>query len=241
MTINTYLIITNFIFLKTQTLRQIVAEVSEAHCYYAKDVYKLKSNAKQDVYDEKYLMIILRLADLLEMSKDRVSINILRQNINNMSDVSKFHWISHMAIDNCNIKTKFEKFNSKLLDKNKGVKLKEIIQVNIDLNTKLLTTIDNGLNCDNYSCSVLKESASKTSMKIMINKGEKCTEKCNFMCKWMMHKHKYLFDELLELNKYLDRNVNNIFKTEFEVNLHFENTSFLPPDYMDVITKELNK
>jgi Reverse transcriptase (RNA-dependent DNA polymerase) len=224
-----------------KTLRQIVAEVSEAHCYNAKDVYKLKSNAKQDVYDEKYLMIILRLADLLDMSKDRVSINILRQNINNMSDVSKFHWISHMAIDNCNIKTKFKKFNSKLLDKNNNIKLREIIQVNIDLNTKLLTTIDTGPNCDNYSCSILKESASKTSMKIRINKGEKCTNKCNFMCKWMMHKHKYLFDELLELNKYLDRNVNNIFKTEFEVNLHFENISFLPPDYMDVITTELNK
>jgi hypothetical protein len=219
-------------------LRSLVADVSEAHCYNAKDVYKLKSKAKNDLIDEKYLMIILRLADLLDMSKDRVSINILRQNINNMSEISKYHWISHMAIDNCNINSHFIPFDEKSIIE-EHIKLTEIIQINIFMNTKLLNS-SNSLKCKNLSCEILKDDYSEYYLKIAIQRGSECDGKnCNFSCKWITNKHKYLFDELIELKQYLDRNVNNIFKTEFEVNLKFENTSVLPPDYLDVIKERI--
>jgi hypothetical protein len=219
-------------------LRRLVADVSEAHCYNAKDVYKLKSKAKHDIFDEKYLMIILRLADLLDMSKDRVSINILRQNINNMSEISKYHWISHMAIDNCNINSHFIPVDKKAIIDDR-IKLTEIIQINIYMNTQLFNS-SKSLNCKNLACEILTNDSSEHYMKISIERGSVCNGKnCNFSCKWITNKHKYLFDELIELKQYLDRNVNNIFKTEFEVVLKFENTSVIPPDYLDVIKERI--
>jgi hypothetical protein len=218
-------------------LRRLVADVSEAHCYNAKDVYKLKSKAKHDIFDEKYLMIILRLADLLDMSKDRVSINILRQNINNMSEISKYHWISHMAIDNCNINSLFSPIDKSIIGER--IKLTETIQINITMNTKLLNS-SNSLKCKNLSCYLLNDDSSEPYLKIAIEKGGECNGKnCNFSCKWITNKHKYLFDELIELKQYLDRNINNIFKTEFEVVLKFDNSSVLPADYLDVIKERI--
>lgn len=219
-----------------RTTRRLIADVSEAHCYNAKDVYQLKSKAKHDIFDEKYLMIILRLADLLDMSKDRVSINVLRQNINNMSDISKYHWISHMAIDYCDIQSQFNTSIDNSQTKNNSMKLTEIIQINIQMNTKLLNS-SNGIRCKDLACTVFE---SENKMKIGIVRGGECSGyKCNFTCKWIRNKHKYLFDELIELKKYLDRNPNNIFQTEFEVVVNFENTSAIPADYLDVIKERI--
>jgi hypothetical protein len=217
--------------------RRLVATISEAHCYDAKDVYQIKSNARRDIYDEKYLMIILRLADLLDMSKDRVSINILRQNINNMSDTSKYHWISHLAIDNCSIESDFPVFDSNLAEQTGEFRLKEIIVITIAMNTKLLIATK-GKKCADLYCEVDLQTP-ETPMKIKIQRGHKCATKCNFTGSWVTNKHAYLFNELIELQKYLDRNTNNIFETEIEVNFNFENSSLLPPDYMDIIKKEI--
>lgn len=216
--------------------RRLIADVSEAHCYNAKDVYKLKSKAKHDIFDEKYLMIILRLADLLDMSKDRVSINVLRQNINNMSEISKYHWISHMAIDNCDIQSQFDTFIDNGSNNKKFMRLTEVIQINIQMNTKLLNS-SNSIKCQDLVCIV---SESENKMKIGVVRGSECSgDKCNFTCKWIRNKHKYLFDELIELKKYLDHNPNNIFQTEFEVVVNFENTSAIPADYLDVIKERI--
>lgn len=228
----------NDFFFIDKAVRRIVADVSEAHCYDAKDVYKIKSKAKHDTYDEKYLMIILRLADLFDMSKDRVSINILRQNINNMSEISKYHWISHMAIDNCTINSYFPKINKTSFELDDDLKLQEIIQINIFMNTRLLTSAVSK-RCENLSCETITLKKSDPYMKIRIKRGDKCQGKCNFTCKWIVSKHSYLFDELIELQQYLDRNIANIFETRLEVNLNFENSSTLPPDYMDVIRNRI--
>ncbi|MCL3782127.1 hypothetical protein EMN47_17200 [Prolixibacteraceae bacterium JC049] len=228
----------NDFFFIDKAVRRLVADVSEAHCYDAKDVYKLKSKAKSDIYDEKYLMIILRLADLLDMSKDRVSINILRQNINNMSETSKYHWISHMAIDNCSITSEFPKIAETDFDENGKLKLTEIIQINIFMNTRLLTSAKSN-NCANLSCKTERVNKSNPNMTIEINRGQNCVGRCNFTCRWLVNKHNYLFNELIELQQYLDRNINNIFETKLEVKLNFENSSVLPSDYMDVIKKRI--
>lgn len=218
-------------------IRQIVADISEAHGYEAKDIYKLKSKAKDDVFNEKYLKIILRLADLLDMSKDRVSINVLRQNIKHMSKTSKYHWISHMAIDKCYIKTHFTKIEENIKTLDKKYKIPEIVQINIDLNTKQFTTTDkNG--CKNLICETTNNEK-ESFLTIKLEKEKKCGENCNFMCNWMVNKQKYLFEELQELQQYLDRNPHNVFDTEFQVKLNFENTTVLPLDYIDIIRKGL--
>jgi hypothetical protein len=219
-------------------IRQIIANVSEAHGYEARDVYKLKSKAKSDLYDEKYLMIILRLADLLDMSKDRVSINVLRQNITHMSDNSKYHWISHMAIDNCSLHTKFNVIEE-------AIKIEEVVTVNIQLNTKQLTSVK-ASGCSNYICSVREQKDSNNNRFIQLeiyqrSENENHCKKCNFTCKWMMDKHNYLFKELVELEKYLNRNPNNIFKTKFRVTLSlYDYGNSFPPEYMDIIKQNID-
>ena len=214
-------------------MRQFVAIVSEAHGYDTKDVYSRKSFAKQDMYSPKYLMIILRLADLLDMSKDRMSINILHQNISNMSNFSKFHWISHLAIDNCIIQTDFENYlnNSKIIEK---------VQITIFLNVEQLSEVESN-KCK--KTSILQDNKESNSFIISINKDiqENDCSTCNFMCKWMHHKHAFLFDELFALQRYLDNNKEqNIFNTEFSVRIVYNNSNVLQSNYIDIINKHIN-
>ena len=74
----------------------MVAEVSEAHCADERNIYGAKSNATSQLISIKYDKILLRLADLLDMSSYRVSKPILHHNIEQMSEESAFHWISHL-------------------------------------------------------------------------------------------------------------------------------------------------
>ena len=76
------------------TLLSFVAKVSASHGWDVIDVYGLKSRAKNDIVSLKYLMILIRLADLFDVANDRVNYHLLRQNLNNLSLTSQFHWIS---------------------------------------------------------------------------------------------------------------------------------------------------
>lgn len=234
-------------FIKSQTdLRfidkaflQLVAEVSEAHYYDAKDVYKLKSKARDDLFDVKYLMIILRLADLLDMTRERISTNFMKQNIDYMSGISKYHWISHLSINNCHLEAGFDPV---LPENGEDVSINEKIKLVINLNTSQLTSVSTGGNCTNWGAAYDEE---KNTMVIQINdhldngKEKKCNYKCNLSCKWFVKKQEYLFNELYELQRYLNRTENNIFKTHFQVELHFDSTDALPQEYLDVIMENI--
>lgn len=223
-------------FIKELT-RKLVADISEAHGFETKDVYGLKSNAKHDIISEKYLMIILRLADLLDMSKDRVSINVLKQNIKHMPEYSKYHWISHMAINKCTIETEFDSNSILKIDKEQEKqKIKENVIIKVYLNTQQLTSLKNENPCRNINCRV-----SDRQINISINQAEKiCEGDCNFTSKWMEDKHRYLFTELYSLQKYLSRNSNTIFETSFRVIFEIDNTNRLSPEFMDIINRHLN-
>ncbi len=222
----------NFLELLT---RRIVAEISKGHCIERKDVYGLKSKAKDDVVSEKYLMIILRLADLMDMSKDRVSVNILKQSIRNMPKESQFQWISHLAIDKCTLDSEF-KCNP--IETEKKLEIAEKVVFTIYLNTRVLTSIEN-IDCKKgnkaLNCKVCKDS-------IEIKLEENTCSDCNFMSKWMMKKHSYLFDELISLQTYLDRNSKkSVFNTSFKVILNMSNTDKLPSVFIDVVNKKLHE
>ena len=217
----------NFIELLT---RRIVSEISKGHGLDNKDVYGLRSNAKEDVVSEKYLMIILRLADLMDMSKDRVSVNILKQSIRNMPKESQFQWISHLAIDKCTIETEF---NCNPIGNKEKLEIAENVVFTIYLNTRVLTSIKKSDCKKGVNCRVSKDC-------IEIKFEDNTCLNCNFMSKWMMKKHEYLFDELISLQTYLNRNSNNsVFKTHFKINLNMKNTNKLSSEFIDVINKKL--
>lgn len=192
-------------------LREIVAEVSEAHGYNVNDIYKIKSTASSKLWSQKFTKIILRLADLLDMSNYRVSALVLNHNLDNMGDTSRFHWLSHLITKGYEIETDYyldENKTVNFLEKNSIV---EKIMLRVDVELPQLTH-ENPYGCKEMGL----ESIDKTAIKVKC--GETCTsDKCNFLCKWFVQKNYYLFLELASLQDYLESLPDNYFKPEIEV------------------------
>lgn len=87
-----------FTFLAPTDL-SVVARVGEAHGLDVSDVFGLRSWAAEDAVSEKYMMMILRLADLQDVANDRINYHLLRQNVAHMSQAARFHWVSHLITD----------------------------------------------------------------------------------------------------------------------------------------------
>lgn len=192
-------------------LREIVAEVSEAHGYNVNDIYKIKSTASSKLWSQKYIKIILRLSDLLDMSNYRVSALVLNHNLDNMGDTSRFHWLSHLITKGYEIETDYYLDEGKkvnFLEKNSIVE-KIILRVDVELPQ---LTHENSYGCKEMGL----ESIDKTAIKVKC--GKACTnDKCNFLCKWFVQKNYYLFLELASLQEYLESLPDNYFKPEIEV------------------------
>ncbi len=192
-------------------LREIVAEVSEAHGYNVNDIYKIKSTASSKLWSQKFTKIILRLADLLDMSNYRVSALVLNHNLDNMGDTSRFHWLSHLVTTGYEIETDYYLDKGKKVDFLEKNSIIEKIMLHIDVELPQLT------HEKPYGCKMMGlESIDKTTIKIKC--GKECTsDKCNFLCKWFAQKNYYLFLELASLQEYLESLPDNYFKTEIEV------------------------
>lgn len=225
--------------------KQYIADVSEAHGYDLSDVYSIRSKAKTDTINQKYLMILLRLADLMDMEKDRVSNDMLRQNIKHMPRESQFHWISHLAIDKCEMRSDYY-HNTDLPDKHcQKDSVVEEFTVQINLNIKRLQHIDEEP-CKKMNCTHNK-SEKTLEIKIFDNlvrnkteKNEPCTN-CYFQCRWMKTKNEYLFDELFDLQRYLRRTKNNFYKSKMKVVLKYDNLNVLPAEYIDIVKDKITK
>ena len=192
-------------------LREIVAEVSEAHGHNVNDIYKIKSTASSKLWSQKFTKIILRLADLLDMSNYRVSALVLNHNLDNMGDTSRFHWLSHLVTTGYEIETDYYLDKGKKVDFLEKNSIIEKIMLRIDVELPQLT------HEKPYGCKMMGlESIDKTTIKIRC--GKECTsDKCNFLCKWFAQKNYYLFLELASLQDYLESLPDNYFKTEIEV------------------------
>ncbi len=221
-------------------IRSIVSAISSAHGANTKDIYGLKSNAKNDVVSEKYMMILLRVADLLDISKDRVSLDILDRNISNMPKISQYHWITHSVIDKFEIKSKYEFQNIKPTEENFISVLKrenfiENVIVEIHLNTSNITNVKS-LKCKDVSS---KLNLLKEFIEIEIGKGNECKDGCNFLCKWICHKNAYLLSELNALQLYTERTPNLNFTTKIKVKLNFHKAEALKSKYFDIVSEQI--
>lgn len=225
------------------TVRNEVASISEAHVYDWKDVYDLKSKARTECISEKYLMILLRLADLVDGAKDRVSLNILRHNISNMPIESQFHWVTHAITDGIEIKSEYEfkvkkdQSNEQFLSVLNKDYLTETIIVNINVNEYNLTNV----NCNNCREASAKLDKNEKQIIIEIGKDEKCDKKCcTFLCKWLMTKNSYLLSELNALKLYFDRNASNLFKSKVQIRINFSNATKVSSEYYSIFEKKIN-
>jgi hypothetical protein len=220
------------------TLLSFVAKVSGSHGYDVYDVYGLKSRAKDDTVSLKYLMILIRLADLLDVANDRVNYHLLRQNLKHLSLTSKFHWISHLVTDKIELKTIYnaEEDDKRRLDEKP---ISEDINLDLYLNVKQLTSATKKNKCKSCQCNMKDDIIS-----IEIKNGSKSREKCNqdpctVLCLWMMKKHEWLIPELVALNDYLFSVNNSLIKTKINFNIHYHGDVNLDPDMFDYVREYL--
>ncbi len=222
------------------TLLSYVAKVSESHGYDVMDVYGLKSRAKDDTISLKYLMILIRLADLLDVANDRVNYHLLRQNLKNLSTTSKFHWISHLVTDKIMLSTDYIT-NEDVEMSEKPIT--EEIKIELYLNVKQLTATNNAKKCE--GCE-LKKKEEMDCLWVRIKGGfdstEECSEEvCTVLCQWMMRKHDWLIKELIALNDYLYSVNNSLFKTNINFIIRYRDEMRLDADMFDCVQEFLEK
>lgn len=222
------------------TLLSFVATVSESHGYDVLEVYGLKSKAKDDTISLKYLMILIRLADLLDVANDRVNYYLLRQNLKNLSPASKFHWISHLVTDKIELNTDYvTDENSKMGEK----PITETINLELFLNVKQLTVAKLHRKC--RRCQLESGLGGDDCLGIRIAEGGDpsitCTESdCTVLCYWMMQKHDWLIKELTALNDYLYSVNNSLFKTKINFLIRYRDEMRLDVDMFDSVQEYLN-
>lgn len=219
------------------TLLSFVAKVSESHGWNTIDVYGLKSRAKNDVVSLKYLMILIRLADLFDVANNRVNYHLLRQNLNYLPLISKFHWISHLVTDKLELDAEY----SSSMDENAGLTggaITECIIVKLYLNVKYLTSLKKRTPCKGCRCSFMED---YIDIDIGSEAKEPCnTERCALLCHWMTQKHGWIVNELMALNEYLFSVNNSLIKTNVKFRLIFSNEMELDADLFDCVVEFLD-
>lgn len=211
------------------TILSFVAKVSESHGADVYDIYGLKSQAKDDVVSLKYLMLLIRLADLQDVANDRVNYYLLRQNMQNLSLTSRFHWISHLVTDKIELKTEYAVAERGEDGKLPEHPIEETINLNLYLNFKQQTALDFNNHCRGCQCVY-----GQNSIQIEIKGEEKpiyhCNENCTVLCYWMMKKHEYLIHELVALQDYLNSVNNSLIHSRIYLNINFKDEMKLDPD-----------
>lgn len=216
-------------------LRGIVAEVSEAHGYSVNEIYKIKSVAGSKMWSQKFTKIILRLADLLDMSNYRVSALVLNHNLDNMGETSRFHWLSHL------VTTGYEIENDYYVDKEKQVNFLEQHSIVEKIILKVDVELPQMTREKMCGCKLMNlESINHTT--IHLKCGEACTnDKCNFLCKWFSQKNYYLFLELASLQEYLESLPDNYFKPEIEVVVNSSDENRLSAKQFTLLKKYVDR
>lgn len=222
-----------------------ISKVCVAHGHEAEVVYNQKVEECESI-NLKYLKIMLRLADLLDMDKTRVNPIFFDDNFNNMSETTKFHWYSHSIINSCNITSEYD-----FIETNELV---ETVCINIDLNFninkatkckdckfnmtfKSITDKNNNpigfeIPCD--PDSLVPNQNINTENTCLISNSEKSS---TFMCKWMCIKNNWLYNEIENLEQYLNR-VKNPFTSKIRVRYYFSENSDI--DYFAFIDNYIN-
>ena len=204
--------------------RELVAETSAAHWYNPNDIYDVKSNARNTLISKKFIKILLRIADLLDVSDSRVSNAIYLNNNIYMSKSTRFHWLSHQSISRYSIETIYKNIHleNKQNNQDNNVSRSYISKDSIEENIVITFYLNRKCNLstrktDCMYCTLTGDNEDEVELDINYDKKSCTIEKCNFLCKWMMIKHEYLFQELFYLQRYLTRAPSNCFVTKFTI------------------------
>lgn len=143
-------------------------------------------------------------------------------NMENMSEVSRFHWLSHLLTEKYELKTEYTLLETKDSRKKQKFLERGSIQENIVLivyvNMPRMTGEKSGA-CGNRK--LVKKNRDERVLEIQCGIG--CEqEQCNFLCKWFGKKNDYLFRELDALQNYLNDLPDNYFTSKVTVQVRYE-------------------
>lgn len=233
-------------FIENDT-REFIGRVSEAHGYDTGDVYAVKSRGSTELINEKLLKILLRLSDLLDMSRYRISELILNHNLEMLNEESRFHWISHLITDCCEISTEYKS----LLGPFSGPEepgplergsIEEKLILTIDVLMSQMTEVEKPDPCPYVQSSVIRKLSDPVSLVITCDRDSACGEKqCNFLCRWFTLKNNYLLKELAELKAYLNQIPDNFFRSEIEIHVRVVTDTRIPNDVFDYLRDYVTK
>lgn len=233
-----------------ECMKGVVAEVSAAHGYKTADVYRRKSVAQEMTYSLKYMQIILRLADLLDMKKYRISKLLLSKNLENMSGTSAFHWISHSVTNDLKINVTYSTKDGNVNITGKDAdyysflqsgRIEEKIELEIHYCAMPKIAYMRREKCKGVDMMLEKED-------IVIHIREKNNPpivcdgtKCNMACKWFSVKNEYLLEELVELQRYLEDVSDNFFSNSFSIRLVDDGEDKLMQKQFDIVKEYINR
>lgn len=225
------------------TMRETIACVSEAHGFDVEDVYLEKAAKVGEVVNEKMVKILLRLSDLLDISRYRISNIVLNHNLTSLNETSRFHWISHLLTDQCRIDTRYKVVKS---GGEVGAKMAKRIEEKLVLTVDVLmsqTTATEPGKCKHISRVELKaKPGEKTEIVVQCAQGERCDgAKCNFLCKWFMRKNDYLVAELAALKEYLISIQENFFAASVEIRIQVAENRRLSNETFDYLKQHVEK
>lgn len=224
------------------SVRENVAEIAESHMMDVKDIYYVKGDAKNKLISYKFDKILLRFADLLDMSEHRVSKPILNHNIDNMSLVSAFHWVSHLLTEGYTLIPDYDIEKNGTIQSNLSPgSITETITLAIYVNLSQFSKMDS-LKCS-YG-KINEESLCSNGFVIeLLGEDERCSsEKCNFLCRWFNDKNNYLVQEMQALEAYLSRVpvTDRFYNTKILIKVVVKNPTDISDEQFEILKKKIS-
>lgn len=208
---------------------------------YERDIYGIKSVASKQLISIKFDKILLRLADLLDMSSYRVSKPILYHNVEQMSEESAFHWISHLLTKGYSLRTEYEITDNAHVLAPKNIIEKLVLEIPVNISQM------SALTCGRTCKKVGIDRNRLSQQGIVLVCGQECKDNgnqernCNFLCKWFCVKNENLIKELAALKEYLNRNKNNYFKSAIEIRIKCNDRTSLDARQFEILNEYIGK
>ena len=220
------------------SLRESVAEIAESHMMDCRDIYFFKGAAKNKHISYKFDKILLRFADLLDMSERRVSKPILNHNIDNMSSISAFHWISHLLTEGYELTSKYIIDNTKKDNNLLPGNITEEVTLTIFVKLSQFSKFTPKPLCHG---KLKQDSLDSNGFEIELSKeGCGCEDsKCNFLCRWFNVKNNYLIQEMQALEEYLQRVplTERFYNTKILIKVVVSNPTDVLDDQFEILKK----
>lgn len=226
-----------------ESVRECVAEIAESHMMDTKDIYFVKGDAKNRLISYKFDKILLRFADLLDMSEHRVSKPILNHNIDNMSLVSAFHWVSHLLTEGYTLLSEYDTAPNAIPSSSLAP---GIITETVTLSIYVSLSQFSKMKSKKCECGRINEKTlSENGFSIELSRDkEVCnSNKCNFLCRWFNDKNFYLVKEMQALEAYLERIPvrERFYNTKILIKVIVNNPTHISDEQFDILKRKISE